>query len=78
MPVYEQVSIIKLYMFSEGGFPGCQILVARNGNIVFNRSYGKTGLRDGRPVDARTVYDAGLNFRVLYGLIMNAPTSLPL
>lgn len=42
---------------AEGAFPGCQILVARNGNIVFNRSYGKTGLRDGRPVDARTVYD---------------------
>ena len=39
-----------------GAFPGCQVLVARNGNIVFDKAYGKLTAH-GTPTDMRTVYD---------------------
>ncbi len=39
-------------------FPGCQLLVARNGNIVYEKSFGKiTGTPGAAPVNALTVYD---------------------
>lgn len=38
-------------------FPGCQILVARNGNIVYNKAYGHIGSSTSARVDERTVYD---------------------
>lgn len=39
-------------------FPGCQILVARHGNIVYDKAFGKiTGGADAKDVDASTVYD---------------------
>lgn len=41
----------------KGAFPGCQVLVARNGNIVFDRAYGRTGDRLSSEVDSRTIYD---------------------
>ncbi len=41
----------------KGAFPGCQVLVARNGNIVFDRAYGRAGSISGSRVDVNTVYD---------------------
>ncbi len=38
-------------------FPGCQVLVARNGNIVFNKSYGKKASGQAAKVDNHTIYD---------------------
>lgn len=38
-------------------FPGCQILVARNGNIVYNKSFGRIGGNASALVTDRTVYD---------------------
>lgn len=40
-----------------GGFPGCQILVAKNGNVVFDRSYGKQSMNGKLPVTDETLYD---------------------
>lgn len=37
--------------------PGCQVLVARGGNIVYNRSFGRTGSNTSPKVTDRTVYD---------------------
>lgn len=39
-----------------GAFPGCQLLVARNGNVVLERAYGLT-TKGGEPVTLSTVYD---------------------
>lgn len=36
--------------------PGCQVLVAKDGNIVFDKAYGKL-TRGGAPVTASTMYD---------------------
>lgn len=38
-------------------FPGGQVLVARNGNVVVDKSYGKTDYLSGIPVDGNTIYD---------------------
>lgn len=40
-----------------GAFPGCQVLVARHGNIVFDKSYGKMTSALPAKVDRQTVYD---------------------
>ncbi len=40
-----------------GAMPGCQVLVARGGNIVFNQSFGRTGNNTSAKVTDRTVYD---------------------
>lgn len=38
--------------------PGCQILVARNGNIVYDKAFGKVGAgAEYGKVDSRTLYD---------------------
>lgn len=38
-------------------FPGCQVLVARNGKVVCNRSYGVTDPKTNAPVTVNTMYD---------------------
>jgi len=48
-------SIVNSAMAS-GAFPGAQVLVARHGNVVFDRNYGHT-TRGGTKVDGSTVYD---------------------
>lgn len=40
-----------------GAVPGCQVLVARNGNVVYNRSFGRIGSNTSPKVTDRTVYD---------------------
>lgn len=49
-------SLIKAGL-SNKAFPGCQILVARNGNVIIDRSYGKTDFISGIPVNDETIYD---------------------
>lgn len=39
-----------------GAFPGCQVLVARNGNIIFDKAYGKL-TSGGASVTPQTIYD---------------------
>lgn len=41
---------------ADGAMPGCQVLVARNGNVVFDKAYGYTTI-GGKPVDDFTLYD---------------------
>jgi len=39
-------------------YPGCQVLVARRGNVVYSKSFGKiTGTADAKAVPPLTVYD---------------------
>ncbi|MEL7001503.1 MAG: glycoside hydrolase family 3 N-terminal domain-containing protein [Bacteroidota bacterium] len=37
--------------------PGCQVLVARKGNIIFDKSYGYHTYEQSRPVGRETIYD---------------------
>lgn len=38
-------------------FPGCQVLVAQKGNVLFNKNYGKLDYLHQRPVTDATIYD---------------------
>ncbi len=48
-------SIVEAAMAS-GAFPGCQVLVARAGDVVYEKAFGTTGM-DGKAVDLNTLYD---------------------
>ncbi len=49
-------SLIKIGLRTKA-FPGCQIIVARNGNVVFDKSYGTTDYISKTPVTDKTIYD---------------------
>lgn len=50
-------SLIRLGLETRA-FPGCQLLVARNGNIVVDKAYGvTTRAKGGRRVTTKTIYD---------------------
>ena len=40
-----------------GATPGCQVLVAKDGKIVFNKSYGYTTYDNITPIDNQSIYD---------------------
>ncbi len=40
-----------------GAFPGCQVLIARGGDIVFEKAYGKKGGENSGKVTLSTLYD---------------------
>lgn len=42
---------------SDKYFPGCQILVAKNGRVIFNKSYGFLTYEDSIPVNNENLYD---------------------
>lgn len=42
---------------SRDAIPGCQILIARNGNVVIDKSYGKQSMGGVVPVTDETLYD---------------------
>ena len=41
----------------EGAYPGCQVLVARHGKIVYNKAFGTLNGEEKNPVTVHTVYD---------------------
>ncbi len=53
-----RVDSIVRQAIAEKAFPGCQVLVARNGNVVLDQAYGHLSYAQGSPaVDSRTLYD---------------------
>lgn len=38
-------------------FPGCQVLVAKNGNVIIDKNYGYTDFKSKIPVTTGTIYD---------------------
>lgn len=42
---------------STGAFPGGQIIVAKNGNVIVDRAFGFTDMSKSRQVDENTIYD---------------------
>lgn len=52
----EQIDSLVYQALEDGAFPGCQVLVAKGGNIVFNRNYGNI-TKGGPEVTENTLYD---------------------
>lgn len=49
-------SLIKIGLTTKA-FPGCQLLVAKNGKIAVDKAYGKTDYVNNRKVTSNTIYD---------------------
>ena len=45
------------YGIEIGAFPGCQLVVAKNGNVIYDRSAGKQSMTGHLPVTDETLYD---------------------
>lgn len=53
-----RIDSIAMEAIKDKAFPGCQILVAKGGNVVIDKAYGHTGYQAGAPaVDGETLYD---------------------
>ena len=53
---YRIDSIIKEGLYTKA-FPGCQILVAKDGNVVIDKCYGSLDFKSGIKVTSETLYD---------------------
>lgn len=42
---------------SGGAYPGCQVLMVKNGRVVWNKNYGTLDYTSGKRVDGQTIYD---------------------
>lgn len=55
---FHRIDSLVLDGIAQHAYPGCQVLVARNGKIVYNRCYGHLTYDEGAPlVDSNTMYD---------------------
>ena len=59
------IDSIALHSIAEHCFPGCQILVARKGKIVFNKSYGYHTYERLQPVENTHLYDMASCTKIL-------------
>ncbi|MEM1137601.1 MAG: glycoside hydrolase family 3 N-terminal domain-containing protein, partial [Bacteroidota bacterium] len=63
--ILEGIDSIANYAISVEATPGCQILVARNGKIVYNKSFGHHTYSKKSPVTNESVYDIASLSKVL-------------
>lgn len=55
---FREIDSIVYKGINQKAYPGCQLLVAYKGNVVYNRSYGRQTYDDNSPlVDSTTIYD---------------------
>lgn len=55
---FKKIDSIAEWGITQKAYPGCQILVAKDGEVVYNRSYGRQTYDLSSPlVDSNTVYD---------------------
>ena len=52
-----RIDSVTMAALGNGAFPGCQVLVAKNGNVVIDRSYGTLAKGGTSPVTSETLYD---------------------
>jgi beta-glucosidase-like glycosyl hydrolase/CubicO group peptidase (beta-lactamase class C family) len=52
-------------LMADKSSPGCQVLVAKNGRIIWEKGYGKFKYDNGLPVDEETVYDLASLTKIL-------------
>jgi beta-glucosidase-like glycosyl hydrolase/CubicO group peptidase (beta-lactamase class C family) len=55
--VLAQIDTLVCEALNNGAFPGCQVLVAKDGYIVYQRAFGYTDYQSHVPVTDRSLYD---------------------
>ncbi|UBM57222.1 serine hydrolase [Marinilongibacter aquaticus] len=53
----ERIDTIVANAIKQHTFPGCQVLVAKSGRVIFNRAYGNRRYGFDEPVSTETLYD---------------------
>lgn len=54
---YSQIDSIALEGIRKKAYPGCQVLIAKNGNVCYNKSFGNTDYIHNLPVTNSSIYD---------------------
>ncbi|MCR5193444.1 MAG: serine hydrolase [Bacteroidales bacterium] len=55
---FKKIDTIAMYGIEQKAYPGCQVLVAKDGKVVYNRCYGRQTYDINSPViDTNTVFD---------------------
>ncbi len=52
-----KVDTIAITGITEKAYPGCQVLIARNGNIIYHKCFGYLTYSNDEPVETNDVYD---------------------
>lgn len=52
-----RIDSIAIAGITEQAYPGCRVLIARNGSIIFDESYGHLTYKNDEAVSTQTVYD---------------------
>lgn len=52
-----RIDSLALNGIKEGAYPGCQILVARKGRVIYNKSFGYHTYDNNKPVQTTDIYD---------------------
>lgn len=52
-----KIDSIALYGISQGAYPGCQIVVAKDGKVIYRKNFGHFTYDKKKPVTDRSVYD---------------------
>ena len=55
--VLEEIDVLVAEAIRDEAIPGCQVLVARQGKVVFHRNYGFQTYDSLRPIDDQSIYD---------------------
>ncbi|MCL2041522.1 MAG: serine hydrolase [Bacteroidales bacterium] len=53
----EKIDSLALLGIAEEAYPGCQILIAKDGKVFYNKSFGTFSYQDEEPVSNETLYD---------------------
>jgi len=53
----DSIAIIANEGIKEGAYPGCQVLVAKDGMVIYSRSFGNYDYNSRKPVTESSVYD---------------------
>lgn len=56
-PVMSKIDSIVQDALNQGAIPGCQVVVAKNGRVVWNKAYGWIDVERSRPTNQEDVYD---------------------
>ncbi len=55
--ILERIDTLANFAMQVGAFPGCQVLVAKNGTVIFDENYGYHTYKKAQFVEAQSIYD---------------------
>jgi beta-glucosidase-like glycosyl hydrolase/CubicO group peptidase (beta-lactamase class C family) len=66
---FSRIDSIALRGIMEGAYPGCRVLVAKDGNVLYDKAFGSLNWNDSEPVSQNTIYDLASITKVAAGTL---------